>query len=240
MRNSSVILMSIKKEWLSLIIEGKKVLEVRKNYPYIGKIDNIRHAFYSTHDSDDYSDEYLKMNRKINKYPSVFNVYFYESGEDGERKIIAKTNVNGFSRVDKRTLASGKTLEELMDKNPSLWMNEKDFNKDTVPNGTYLLIKIGPGRIAFTEKLINLYNKEMKTNNEIDDFNSATFALDFRISSCVPFEKLIAYLENNKFIYGWHLNEIQNVNLNLEDFKNTKGEIIKRPPQSYCYVEEMQ
>ena len=80
MKRSNVILMSVKEKWLSLIKDGTKTLEVRKNFPCIGEIQKIRKEFYATHKENDYSEDYLKMVKKINKYPSIFvNFSFFSS-----------------------------------------------------------------------------------------------------------------------------------------------------------------
>lgn len=52
--------------------------------------------------------------------------------------------------------------------------------------------------------------------------------------SCVDYEELANYIGNGRTGYGWHISElvIYDSPKELSDFN------LKRPPQSWCYVEE--
>lgn len=230
MKRNNVILMSVKEKWLSLIKDGTKTLEVRKNFPCIGEIEKIRKEFYATHKANDYSEDYLKMVKKINKYPSIFDVYFYESGNSGRKKVVYKTEVNGFSRITLEYLEAGKKLEEIMLKHKDLWFEaeeNEDISKKMKDQEEYFIMWIGSKRIAFSKTLIEMLPY---------DFRTAVFGLEFRVCSSVPFDELINYMKGSDCLYGWHINEIEEVNLELKDFTNLKGLVLKRPPQSYVYV----
>lgn len=75
---------------------------------------------------------------------------------------------------------------------------------------------------------------------------------DFLNSSCLSFEEVCKYRENLAYcipLYGWHISnlKIYDEPKELREFHKPilptglryEDDIIKRPPQSWCYVEEM-
>ena len=53
--------------------------------------------------------------------------------------------------------------------------------------------------------------------------------------ACLRYEELANYIGNDKTGYGWHITElyIYDKPIELTKFK------VKRPPQSWCYVQEV-
>lgn len=60
-------------------------------------------------------------------------------------------------------------------------------------------------------------------------------------NTCLSFEELHKYL-NGKKSYGWHISDliIYDKPKELSEFKNLKGEQLKRPFQSWGYVQELE
>lgn len=67
-------------------------------------------------------------------------------------------------------------------------------------------------------------------NGAIQDWNFHRLS-----DSCLSYEELADYIGNSKVGYGWHISDfyIYNKPLGVSDF------MLKRPPQSWCYVEEL-
>lgn len=55
-------------------------------------------------------------------------------------------------------------------------------------------------------------------------------------NSCVPYDDVVAYIGNNRNGYGWNISDLKIYDKPkmLSDFG------MKRPPQSWCYVEDME
>ena len=57
-----------------------------------------------------------------------------------------------------------------------------------------------------------------------------------RMRACLSAEEIIEYAAGNSYVYGWRISELE-----IYDKPKELSEFaIKRPPQSWCYVEEVQ
>ena len=56
----------------------------------------------------------------------------------------------------------------------------------------------------------------------------------------VPYDVLADYIGADKTGYGWRISDFRLYDnpKELDEFQNLAGKTIKRPPQSWCYVEE--
>lgn len=60
--------------------------------------------------------------------------------------------------------------------------------------------------------------------------------------TCLSLNQIRAYAGSRPVIYGWHISNlvVYDSPKELSEFKNLKGKQIKRPPQSWCYVQKLE
>lgn len=64
---------------------------------------------------------------------------------------------------------------------------------------------------------------------------------EFWKGCCISPEELSQYIKPDELIYGWHISDLKIYDKpkELSEFKEPNGRKISRPPQSWCYVEEI-
>lgn len=77
--------------------------------------------------------------------------------------------------------------------------------------------------------------------NEFDRFfymEMSTFAREIRRKAMLTVKDLRKYAGDFEMLYAWHISELKEYNepLDVGDFLNNNGDIMKRPPQSWQYV----
>ena len=55
--------------------------------------------------------------------------------------------------------------------------------------------------------------------------------------SCIPYMQLQRYAREQNYVYGWHIRDFENwdIPLSVREFINSKGNVFKKPPQSWAY-----
>ena len=69
-------------------------------------------------------------------------------------------------------------------------------------------------------------------------YPSSSIPEDYLQGGMVPIEALKKYA-NGKRLYGWKIDEQHKFDApkKISDFRNWQGEVLTRPPQSWCYVD---
>lgn len=64
---------------------------------------------------------------------------------------------------------------------------------------------------------------------------------ELKEKSCLSYMQLHRYAEPQGYVYGWHICGFDNWDtpLDISEFINSKGNVFKRPPQSWAYAERL-
>lgn len=209
---AKAVLISIRPEWVEKILNGEKTLEVRKTRP------NMETPFkcyiYCTKNEKD-SDRLWVLREQIRKE------------YDGLSAVCAHLR----AQPDLHSVGNGYVVGE--------------FVCDNID----VIRRMGiPANFDYCYLSLNEWgNDDIET--EIRDIRE----------SCIPKETLNAYAGEKPVLYAWHISDLKIYNMpkNLGEFsppfENCIGKVcdefgcascehgghIKRPPQSWCYVEEL-
>lgn len=220
---SKAVLISIQPKWCELIASGKKTVEVRKTRPK------------------------LETPFKCYIYCTTTGDLCYKLKNDGKIRIIKNTlsMVKLFSRAHQPPL-NGKVIGEFICKNISEY--EAEFHED---DDCYQDIR----EIFRDDDVSDDECREYRILTSNDDDNPDDCELCKK--SCLTFEKIKQYIGFEAWcetFYGWHISDLVIYDkprelsyfckpvecprgLQKEECVGCWDCEIKRPPQSWCYVE---
>lgn len=213
------ILISIKPEWVYKILYGEKTIEVRKTKPKCEL--PIKVYIYCTKDNSNMiSMEYESIayyrdwKREFNCYPpKMANGY-----------VIAEFTLNKVDRFGCRCVPYS-------DKNN---LGYEGF----IDNGVYYDKDIG----GYVFERYDKYIDSMLKNKDLDNM-------------CLTPKELLDYTSLGKDFYAWHIDDLKvydkpkvlsEFTHNVADYSkgvvmySLKKEPLKRPPQSWCYIQELE
>ena len=211
------VLISIRPEWCDKIARGEKTLEIRKNKPKLEP--PFKCYIYCTKQKENvvcngisyYNDELYRLPNGEIKYGCSIELAGYNS-DDYSNNNFLNGKVIGEFICDK--------IEEF---------ESEFYSSDNVLNAIYRVVEDEdyPGECIYTS---------IATNEE-DSENFWICSL-----SCLSFEeikKYIGYAKREIAFYGWHISKlfIYDKPKELSNFYCRK--LLTRPPQSWCYVEEV-
>lgn len=204
------VLISIKSKYCELIASGKKTVEIRKTRP---------------------------------KLETPFKCYIYCTKPSKKHQTVCgcmALNSDELYRHPKYGIKYGNSIELML-------CDEGEYSKDNFLNGKVIGEFICDEISRYTEKDL-FYGMDEISNSGIENY------------SCVDIDSLLEYKGKKEYIYGWHISNlvIYDKPKKISDFQKPCNHYndcstckrfdrkdyacicgITRPPQSWCYVEEL-
>lgn len=221
------ILLSVKKKYIDLILDGKKTLEVRKTFPHLKEVERILNNHFE-------KQEHINL--------LTYEAYLYECGIDGSHKVRCSVEINGFKRIDHTDIMAGRILDNIFKSEKHSYFTDetlKDFQRDMLDDKKSLSLYQFQGKNFFITKEAELLFYELiskMATSRVPSIRNALDAISFSKESCLSFKELELYLGDDNYLYGYNLENIKECNLPLEDFYLSENKKCVRPPQSFYYV----
>lgn len=210
------VMLSIRPKWCDRIATGEKTIEIRKSKP---KLEPPFKCYIYCTKAKHYFAEYGLYGDELFRIPT------------GEVKFGCSMEIScydGPNKYNKDNFLNGKVIGEFLCDRIEEFESEF-YSSDNVLNAIYRVVEDEdyPGERIYTS---------IATNEE----DSENYWICTQ--SCLSFDEIkeyVGYDKSEKTFYGWHISKlvIYDKPKELSDFYCRK--LLTRPPQSWCYVEEV-
>lgn len=210
------IMLSIRPEWVEKILNGEKTIEIRKTKPSCEL--PVKVYIYCT------------KGREL-MHASSHSPFDFDD-EDWRQKEVGVFRCNG-------KVVAEFTLKEV-----------DRYTAEFVDDDCYEDIRLYTEN-PYSEDIDDMYYEDIITTNEKDDPSDC----DLCKQSCVPYEEIKKYVGVNWHdipFYGWHIDDLKIYDKpkDISDFTSPDylpcdkprfyfPTPLKKPPQSWCYVDEL-